>query len=170
MTALPLTEGLAAPPRIIENYLTVEKTEDGILTDLQQIISTHQTDIVLKPSTVWIREHPTVVETGKDYNLSNTQYLMTPYEFICIEKGKTPSERDSKARNLATRVGASIIKNFNRVKSDPDDPDRMFQNVRFNTFIPDGAVEIEGKAEDVPAAALILEFVYPIQWMYCKRL
>jgi hypothetical protein len=171
MTALPLQEGLAAPARIVENYLQVEREgEDALLDDVQQIIPTIKTDIPLDPPMVWIQEHPTISEPGKDANLSKTQYMMTPFEFICIELDDDPIVASSKARNLATRVGASIFKNFNRVKSDPDDPDRMFQFVRFGTFLPDGTVEIEEKRDGIPATSIIFEFVYPIQWVYCKRL
>ena len=35
---------------------------------------------------------------------------------------------------------------------------------------PAGEVNIEGMAEHVGAASIMFDFVYPIQWMYCKRI
>ena len=74
------------------------------------------------------------------------------------------------ARNLATRTAASILKNFNRVKSRPTDPDRLFSTVRFAEFKPAGELRIEGKSEAVGAASIVFDFVYPIKWMYCDKL
>lgn len=167
---LTIEEGLSAPARIVKAYLTTEQVEDGLLEDVETIISSIKSDTPVDPPTVWIHEHPTMVEEEGSINLSQTQFLMTPFEFICVEYDEDPEVAASKAKNLATRVGASILKHFNRVKTLPDDPDRMFKSVRFNTFIPDGEVSIEGKSESVPACGLILDFVYPIQWMYCTKL
>ncbi len=120
---------------------------------------------------MWIHEHPTIPEQGQTPNLSQTMDLLTPFEFICIEYDPDVEIAAYKAKNLATRVGASLLKNFNRVKSLPEDPDRMFRVIRFNQFIPDGeATVIKGKSDKVPACGILFDFVYPIQWLYCTKI
>jgi hypothetical protein len=97
--------------------------------------------------------------------------LKTPFEFICTAYDSDGIEKTmAAAKNIATRAGASVLKNFNRVKALPDDPDRLFSTIRFNAFSPAGEVKIEGMSESVAAASILFDFVYPIQWMHCKRI
>jgi hypothetical protein len=170
MSGLPLQEGLSAPARVVKAYLEAENVEGGLLEDVKSIIPTIKSDQTLDTPGVWIHEHPTFVEDGKSINLSHTQFMVTIFEFVCVEYDDDPEQAAYKAKNLATRVGASIINNFNEVKSQPDDPDHMFQLVRFSQLIPDGRIEIPGKNDSVPVAAIIFEFVYPISWMHCTKL
>lgn len=170
MVGLPLQEGLSAPARVVKAYLDAENVEGGLLEDVKTIIPSIKTDTPFDEPGVWIHEHPTLIEEGKGVNLSNTQWFVTPFEFACVVYDSDPEQASYKAKNLATRVGASIMKNFNKLKIDPDHPDRMFQIVRFNTFIPDGEVQVSGKNESTPACAIIFDFVYPISWMECTRL
>lgn len=168
--SLPLQEGLAAPARIVKAYLLTEKAEGGLLSDVDTILPTVKSDKPVGIRTVWIHEHPTVVDTGHSPNLSHSMDLMTPFEFICFEYNDDPEQAAALAKNLASRVGASILKNFNKVKMLQEDPDKLFRTIRFNTMIPDGEVVIEGKSDKIPACGIIFEFVYPIAWMYCNKI
>lgn len=171
MTGLPLQEGLAAPARAVTSYITTENVEGGLLEDVENIIQANISETIPDPPGVWIVEGITTADDGNSPNLSQTNFLKTPFEFICIAYDSDGIEETmAVAKNLATRVGGSVLKNFNRVKALPDDPDRIFKTIRFNAFNPAGEVQIEGKSESVGAASIIFDFVYPIQWLYCNRI
>lgn len=171
MTGLQIEEGLAAPARAVTSYITTENTPDGLLKDVDTIISANASDQLPDPPGIWIVEGITVNDDNNSPNLSQTNYLKTPFEFICVAYDSDGIEETmAAAKNLATRVGASVLKNFNRVKALPADPDRIFRTIRFNAFNPAGEVQIESMAEAVAAASIVFDFIYPIQWMYCKRI
>jgi hypothetical protein len=171
MTGLPIEEGLAAPARAVTSYVTTENIEGGLLPEVETIISANVSESFPDPPGVWIVEGITVTDDNNSPNLSQTNYLKTPFEFICVAYDSDGIEETvAAAKNLATRVGASVLKNFNRVKALPTDPDRVFSAIRFNAFNPAGEVQIEGKAEAVAAASILFDFVYPIQWMHCRRI
>lgn len=167
---LTMEAGLSAPNRAVLAYLTAEQEKDGLLEDVETIKTTMKSDIPTDLPAVWVHEHPTVADDTRknSTNLSHTQFLMTPFEFICIEYDDDSDCAADKAKNLATRVGASILENYNLVKADPEDPARLFSVIRFNTLIPDGEVTIASKKDIIPATSIIFDFVYPIQWLYCK--
>jgi hypothetical protein len=171
MNKLTLEEGLSAPARAVTSYITTENKTDGLLEEVEIIVSSNASETPPEPPGIWIVEGITVPDDTKSPNLSQTNYLKTPFEFICTGYDSDGIEETfAAAKNLATRVGASIMKNFNRVKALPEDPDRIFSTVRFVAFNPAGEVEIEGMSDHVGAASILFDFVYPIQWMYCKRI
>lgn len=171
MTGLSLQEGLAAPARAVTSYITTENTPDGLLKDVDTIISANASEQLPEPPGVWIVEGITVPDDNNSPNLSQTNYLKTPFEFICVTYDSDGIEETmAAAKNLATRVGASVLKNFNRVKALPKDPDRVFTTIRFKAFNPAGEVNIEGKSESLAAASIVFDFVYPIKWLYCNRI
>ena len=137
MTGLPLQEGLAAPARAVASYITTENKTGGLLEEVETIISANASEQVPDPPGIWIVEGITVLDDNNSPNLSQTNYLKTPFEFICVAFDSDGIEETmAAAKNLATRAGASILKNFNRVRALPDDPDRVFQTIRFNAFNP----------------------------------
>lgn len=170
---LTMEAGLLAPNKAVLAYLEAEQEEEGLLEDVKTIKTTTKSDTPTDLPAVWVHEHPTIAEDGRkgSTNLSHTQFLMTPFEFICIEYDDMVDCAADKAKNLATRVGASILNNYNIVKDDSDTsiPPRLFTMVRFNTLIPDGEVTIAAKKDIIPAASIIFDFVYPIRWLQCKR-
>jgi hypothetical protein len=165
-----IIKGLERSARAVKAYLEAEIVEDGLLEDLETLLTSHKSETPADPPCIWIVEYPTVPYDPTQTNLSHTLYLKSPFEFVCVEYDNDPEIAAEKAKNLATRAGASILKNFNLLKSQPDDPNRIFQTIHFNTLNPDGEVQIEGKAERIPAASLILDFIHPIQWMHCNRI
>lgn len=164
-----IIKGLDTVSRTVPNYIKNEVKPGGLLEDVKNIIIGHKSEVGADTPLVWIIEHPTVPQPGKKGNLSQVNFLQTSFEFVCIEYDKETEKAAEKAKNLATRVGASILSNFNTLKEKPDDPDRIFQFVNFNELIPDGLVSVEGKNESVPVAAIIFDFIYPIRWMDCKK-
>lgn len=165
---LGIESGLEISTRTVQNYIHAENKEGGLLSDVVTILTGHKSKTVLDPPGIWIIEHPTVPEDLKKSNLSHTNFLKSSFEFDCVAYDPEPDIAAEKAKNLATRVGASILKNFNVLKHRPSDPNRVFQSVRFNTLFPDGKVDIVGKSDSIPAAAIIFDFVYPISWLKCK--
>jgi hypothetical protein len=164
-----IIKGLDAVSRTVPNYVKYEVKTGGILEDVKDVIIGPKSEVGADTPCVWIVEHPTIPEPGKKGNLSHVNSLQTSFEFVCIEYDKEPEKATEKAKNLATRVGASILKHFNILKENPDDPDRIFQFVRFNELIPDGEVPVEGSNESVPVAAIIFDFIYPISWLECIK-
>lgn len=166
---LGIVQGLEAVTRTVNNYISAENTPHGVLSDVKTILTGQKSRSPADPPAVWIVEHPTITADGHKGNLSHTNYLQTPFEFVCVHYDPDEDVASLLAKNLATRVGAAILKNFNRLKSKPGDPDRIFQSVQFNTLIPDGSVEIVGKSDSVPAAAIIFDFKHPISWLKCME-
>jgi hypothetical protein len=171
MTSLAIQEGLAAPARVIKSYITREMEDGGLLADVEELVSSNMAERIPDPPGIWISEGITTVDDKKSTNLSHTNFLKTPFEFVCVDYDSDGIEETmAAARNLATRTAASVLKNFNRVKSRPTDPDRLFSTVRFAEFKPAGELRIEGKSEAVGAASIVFDFVYPIQWLHCDKL
>lgn len=164
-----IVKGLDTVSRTVPNYIKYEVKPGGILEDVKHIIIGPKSDVGVDTPLVWIVEHPTIPQPGSKANLSRTNYLQTSFEFVCVEYDKDPEIATEKAKNLATRVGASIITHFNTLKENPNDPDRIFQFVNFNELIPDGEVNVEGNNESVPVASIIFDFIYPISWLECKK-
>lgn len=165
-----IIDGFAAPTRAIKAYLTAERVEGGFLEDIETLkVGQKSTEPVDTPC-VWMVKHPTVPNDAGKGNLSQTMMMKLSVEFVCIEYDPDPETAAAKAENLATRVVASILKNFNLVKSQPDDPNRIFQFIHFNEFIPDGEVDVAGKSESVPCSSVILDFIFPINWLKCKTI
>lgn len=165
--ALNIIPGFEVPGRTVKNYILSENKPDGLLSDVETIILSNKSEKAATTPCIWIVEHPAVPDDTKKSNLSKTNFIRSTYEFVCVEYDPDIDIAADKAKNLATRVGASILKNFNKLKSEPTDPDRVFQFIRFNQFIPDGEVQIKGKSDKVPAAAILFDFVYPISWLNC---
>ena len=164
-----IIEGFEAPARTIHNYIQSENNDEGLLSDVETILTGHKSKTPADPPAIWIVEHPAISADKKKANLSNVNILQSTFEFVCVEYDPDVDIAASKAKNLATRVGATILKHFNHLKDKPGDPDRIFQSVHFNTLIPDGEVQISGKTESVPAAAILFDFKYPISWLKCKQ-
>ena len=69
--------------RNIKYYLEHENQEEGLLSDVETIIKSYNSDEPIDTPCVWINKQETV-PSGKN-NLSNLQELKTTYEFVCID-------------------------------------------------------------------------------------
>jgi len=153
------------------NYLEVEITPEGILSDVNSYIKHFLSEESKNPPVIWVWEHPTIPQPGKTHNLSNKQQVQTTFEFVCCAYDVDLSKAQILSDNLATRVGASILKNFNKVKIPEDTSQRLFTNVEFNAIYPVGeGVNIAGKNKSVPATRIIFDFNWIFDWLSCRRI
>lgn len=153
--------------RNIKYYLEHENQENGLLEDVETIIKSYNSDDAIDTPCVWINKQETVpYETN---NLSNTQRLKTTYEFVCIEYDEDLEMAQDKSENLAARVLASILRNFNKIREQETDPLRIFLKINL-LRIDIGSIPIEGKLDGIPASSVTLDFVYSIDWLKCRKL
>jgi len=162
---MDIVTGLEMPARTVEAYLKQENRLNGLLSDVSSITSSYKSIKPVDPPCIWIIEHPIEPTDQKSSNLSSISILKSTFEFVCVEYDSDPDIAGEKSKNLATRVGATILKHFNRIKARPTDPDMFFQSVRFNRLIPDGKVEIRSKGDTIPVSSIILEFIHRINWL-----
>ena len=154
--------------RNVKHWILLELNSNGFLGDVEQVITSNKNDEPVDTPCVWIVEHPTIPYKGQEADISTQQRVSTTFEFVCIDYDEDLEEAQKKATNLATRVGASILKN--RIyPEDEDDPTRLVHKILFQALYPVGEVTIEGKSEKIPASSLVLEFVHVIDWMKCCR-
>lgn len=162
-----LINGLENVVKTVKECIYIENCEDGLLSDVETIIPISRNDnIPLDPPIVWIAQHPTVPYSDSSTNLSHMLRLQTTFEFVCVEYDQDLEKADELGQNLATRVGVSIVKNFNKIKL-TDYNGRVIQNVKFNTFYPVGEVTVVGKSEKVPATSIVFDFIHDIDWLKC---
>jgi len=153
--------------RNIKYYLDHENQENGLLEDVETIIRSYTNDEPIDTPCVWINKLETVpYETN---NLSHTQRLKTSYEFVCIEYDEDLETAQDKSENLAARVLASILRNFNRIHDKEDDPLRIFLKINLKNMTV-GSIPIRGKLDSVPASSVTLDFIYSIDWLKCRKI
>lgn len=152
------------------NYLQVEMVEGGLLNDVNSYIKHFLSEEQKNPPVIWVWEHPTIPQPGKTANLSNKQQVQTTFEFICCAYDTDLSNAQIYSDNLASRVGASILKNFNTVKIPEDTSKRLFTNVEFKAIYPVGeGITISGKNKSVPATRILFDFNWIFDWLKCRR-
>lgn len=165
--SLSIIKGMDTVSRNVKNYISIETASGGLLEDVETVINSVNSDIPVDPPCVWIVEHPTIPYS--EANLSHIQRVVTTFEFVCVEYDDDLEIAQIKGENLATRVGASILKNANRVKDDINDPDRLFDKILFKALYPVGEVTVTDKQEKIPATSIILEFIHSFKWLECLR-
>lgn len=153
--------------RNIKHYLEYENTTDGLLEDVETIIKSYNSDEPIDTPCVWINKQETV--PYEKNNLSHTQRLKTTYEFVCIDYDEDLEIAQDKSENLAARVLASILRNYNQIREDETDPIRIFLKVDLKTLTV-GSIPIRGKLDGIPASSVTLDFVYSIDWLKCRKL
>lgn len=165
--SLNIIKGMDTVSRNVKNYIKVETESGRLLDDVETVIYSVQSDIPVDPPCVWIVEHPTI--PYENNNLSHIQRVSTTFEFVCVEYDDDLEQAQIKGENLATRVGASILKNFNKITDNPNDPLRLFDKVLFKALYPVGEVTVTDKQEKIPATSIIFEFIHSIDWLKCMR-
>lgn len=149
---------------LIKKCVTDEMKPDGLLSDVETFIPSYRLDEPMDLPAVWLFEHPTI-PSDKKGGLSHLSYLKTPFEFVCLIYDEDIEESEIKGKNLAFRVGASILKNGLRIT----DNERVFNNIKFKAAYPVGDVQIEGKTNQTPATSIIFEIEYIVDWLKCQR-
>ena len=156
-------------PQTVKAYLEREIREGGLLEDVETLIPSVNSDVPVDPPAIWIVQHPTTRWVNDKANLSNKITLSVPFEFVCVEYSDDLEEAEILGISLASRVGSSLMKNFNKVKVDDSMPNRFFHKLEFETLYPVGEVTVVGKSERIPATSIIFNFVYIVDWLKCNR-
>lgn len=161
-----IRSGLPAVKSIIKESIFLENTREGLLSDVNTIITVANNETGVNEPAIWINQHPTTVANDK-VSLSNDLKLNTIFEFVCIEYDPNPEIAELKGQDLATRVVQSIQKNWRGVQKEYGE--RVITNIEFYMFYPVGEVTIRGKREKVPATSVALNIVHYISWLNCCR-
>lgn len=154
--------------RNVKYYITSENNTGGILEDVNTIIRSSNTDVTIDEPAVWIIQHPTIMKDENAINLNGVQQLETTFEFVCVEYDDDLEASEIKGINLASRVAKCILKNFNKIKDNENDPVHIFDNVNMEALYPVGEVNVEGKAKRIPATSVVMKFTYTVNWKKCR--
>lgn len=169
---LPITMQIVKETLI--NYIETEMSVGGILEDVETFRRSYQSDEALNAPLIWLKKHPTIPDDsangGKNHNLNNMLYLVMPCEFVCVDYDQDPELAETKSENLATRVGETIRKHFNKLAADENYPVKVFNTMRFYALYTTDQVNILGKSQKTPASNLVVEFVFRIDWSACNRI
>lgn len=161
--------GLEAVPEIMHECILTENNPDGILHDVEQIITTDNNENGVNEPCIWINQHPTIVAPNSKTTLSNDITLLTPFEFVCIEYDPDDEISAKKGQNLASRVVLAISKNYQRIQKEQGYGERVIHDLQFYMFYPVGKVQILGKSEKVPATSVTLNVLHRIEWLKCCK-
>lgn len=155
--------------KAVNAYITHEKeAKEGLLRSVEEIIPYTYNDTPLEPPVVWIVQHPTITSPDYKKGINNRNYLQTTFEFVCVEYDEDLQTSIEKGQKLATLVGQSIMKNFNKIAIGDDEIKHIFTKVEFNTLYPVGEVSIANKAKRVPATSIVFDFTFEIDWLKCQ--
>jgi len=147
-----------------------ERNPKGILKDVESFETTSEIEHSVDFPLVWLVENDTVPDRGNG-SIDSKEAVITPFEFVCVVLDEEDDFEisEEKATNLAARVGASLLTNWNKVKINlPEKESRPFIDIRFKKFSPVGEMIIEGKSKKVPATSIQFDFVTRIHWKKCK--
>lgn len=150
---------------IIQDCLEYERQKNGLLEHVKEIITVYNNEYGVETPAIWIVQHP--ITSNSDENLSQQLELKFTIEFVCIEYNPVPETAEKLARNLAENVAITIKKNYRSLQYEKFE-DRIIHNVKFNSILPVGEINVENKRDKVPVTGLILEFLFDTDWEnYC---
>lgn len=159
--------GLAAVTKIIKDCIYAENVPDGILEDVESIITVANNEEGVDEPAIWIVQHPTVPEKDSKSSISRTMDLSTTFEFVCIEYDPEPENAELKSQDLAARVVLALLRNFQQIQIEYGE--RVIKNLEFNMFYPVGEVDVQGKREKVPVTSVSINVLHRIDWMNCCK-
>ncbi|MBQ9026196.1 MAG: hypothetical protein IJ743_00540 [Bacilli bacterium] len=162
-----ILNGLDAVRQIMHECIISENTNDGVLSDVESIITVANNEEGVDEPCVWINQHPTIVAPGSKTSLSNIVTLQTTFEFVCIEYDPDPEIAERKGQNLASRCVLAVMRNYQRLQAEYNK--RVIHNIEFNMFYPVGEVTIQGKRDKVPATSVSLNIKHQINWLNCCK-
>lgn len=169
MDAQGIVKGMKAVRAAVNEYILIENNEEGILSDVLDIITTQRVETPVQPPFIWIYKLPT---DPSEEPKSRTQLLRTSYQIICGYYDEDIGKAEELAEDLTYRSIACIQKNFNS-KNIPyfdDKPyKKIFKNVRVTNIYPAGDVPVRGKSERVACCAFNVEFKHYVDWGLCKN-
>ena len=167
-SVINLITGLESVTETIKCCLKTENVENGLLEDVEDIITVYNNEEGVETPGVWMVQHPTTPVDRVDLRQQLT--LNSPFEFVCIEYDEDPETAEKKSQNLATRVALSVLKNYQNVQWQLYNT-RTITKIEFDTYRPVGEISVQGKSEKVPVTGIILDVIHIIDWNNCcKRL
>lgn len=150
---------------IVQDCIEHERQENGLLENVNDVITIYNNEYGVDTPGIWIIQHP--VTAASDDNLSQELTLKSTIEFVCIEYDPDPKTAEKLARNLAENVAITIKKNYRRLQYEKFE-DRIIHNVKFNSLLPVGEINVENKRDKIPVTGLILDFLFDVDWEnYC---
>ena len=150
---------------IVQDCIEHERQENGLLEKVNDVILVYNNEYGVDTPGIWIVQHP--VTAASDDNLSQELTLNFTIEFVCIEYDPDPETAEKLARKLAEKVAISIKKNYRRLQYEKFE-DRIIHNVKFNSLLPVGEINVEKKRDKIPVTGLILDFLFDVEWgNYC---
>jgi len=161
-----LITGLESITKTIKGCLLAENVNNGLLEDVEDIITVYNNEDGIEEPAVWMVQHPTTARDKVDLRQQLT--LVSPFEFVCVEYDQDPETAEEKGQNLATRVALSVLKNYQSVQESLGYT-RTIKAIEFNTYRPVGEISVQGKSEKVPVTGIILDVVHVVNWMNCCR-
>lgn len=150
---------------IVQDCIAYERQENGLLENVNDVITLYNNEYGVDAPGIWIVQHP--VTPDSEDNLSQELTLKFTIEFVCIEYDPEPETAERLARNLAGKVAIAIKKNYRRLQYEKFN-DRIIHNVKFNSLLPVGEINVENKRDKIPVTGLILDFLFDVDWEnYC---
>ena len=163
-----LITGLESITETIKECIKRENVTNGLLEDVEDIITVYNNENGVETPGVCMVQHPTTPVDRVDLRQQLT--LSSPFEFVCIEYDEDPEKAEMKSQNLATRVGLSVLKNYQTVQWELYNT-RTITKIEFDTYRPVGEISVVNKSEKVPVTGIILDVIHIINWENCcKRL
>lgn len=160
-----IIKGPAAVTQMIKDCIRKEICTDGLLEEVETFAPAYRYEEERDEPLIWLYEHETTVADGKTGVLSKKQLLQTPYEFYCVVYAEDDIEQSEiYAKDLATRVAASIIKNAKR--KDTNDT-WIFNRILFDSLYPSGTVLVDDTSERAVCVSIKLVVEYYIDWTIC---
>ena len=168
-----VVKGMKAVRAAVNEYILMECKENGVLSDVAEVITTQRVENPVTPPFIWIYKLMTV--PYDDMKGNRTQYLKSSYQLICGYYDEDLGIGEENAEDLTYRAVACIQKHFNskRIPYFEDRPyERIFTSngLQVSTIYPVGDVEVRGKSDRVPCCAVDIDFIHRIDWNLCKRL
>lgn len=146
---------------IVQDCIEHERQEKGLLENVNDVITIYNNEYGVDTPGIWIVQHP--ITAASDDNLSQELTLKYTIEFVCIEYDPDPETAEKLAKKLAGNVAITIKKNYRRLQYEKFE-DRIIHNVKFNSLLPVGEINVENKRDKIPVTGLILDFLFDGDW------
>ncbi len=146
---------------IVQDCIEHERQENGLLENVNDVITIYNNEYGVDTPGIWIIQHP--ITAASDDNLSQELTLKYTIEFVCIEYDPDPETAEKLAKKLAGNVAITIKKNYRRLQYEKFE-DRIIHNVKFNSLLPVGEINVEKKRDKIPVTGLILDFLFDVDW------
>ena len=148
----------------VETWINTEISNDGILGDVEDFITTLQNERPLTTPSIWMQKHNWQPVKSESINKHSMITVEFPIEFDCIEYSNDLEEGEQRANNLVGRVIDSILKHYTRrsIKG-------LFKFVGFEVKegYPNGNLKVNGKQEVIPVAGVLVLFKVQFVWNNC---